>query len=71
LSGISFNGRDSACEPTSSFGFFRCLVPQHWTGTITPQRAGYTFTPSAFTATDVTQQNTERNIHINFEGRRQ
>ncbi|HEX5636307.1 MAG TPA: hypothetical protein VFY78_04410, partial [Gammaproteobacteria bacterium] len=49
---ISFTGGISVS--TDSAGDYSLTVPNHWTGTVTPSLAGYTFSPVNRSYTDVT-----------------
>ena len=46
---------------TSSMGFYTATVPPGWSGTVTPQKTGYAFTPPLRAYTNVTSNKTNQN----------
>jgi hypothetical protein len=42
-------------------GFYSAIVPYNWSGTVTPAKAGYGFSPSSVSYTDITSDLTGRN----------
>jgi hypothetical protein len=53
LPGVLLRGLPGA-PVTDSAGFYADTVPQHWSGTVIPFKAGYQFTPSERSYPDVT-----------------
>jgi len=53
ISGVVMNGLPGN-PPTSSSGIYTASVPYGWSGTVTPTKAGYTYSPASQTYTNVT-----------------
>jgi hypothetical protein len=54
--GFMLNGQDTACQRSNPDGYFICIVPPNWTGTITPSLQGYSFNPGVLEFKNLTQQ---------------
>ena len=63
--GVAISGTNNAnCSPTDAAGAYVCAVPYGWSGTITPQSNGYTFTPPSRTYSNVTSGTTSDNYSV-------
>ena len=49
------------CSSSDAAGRYACTVPQGWSGTVTPSKAGYTFTPASRTYSAVGADRTTEN----------
>ncbi len=55
LQGVELTSSNLQTKPaTDGTGFYSIIVPHGWSGTITPVRSGYTFTPGSITYVKVT-----------------
>jgi hypothetical protein len=54
--GFLLNGSDTACQYSNPDGYFVCIFPPNWNGTLTPTLQGYTFNPATVTFKDLIQQ---------------
>ncbi len=60
LEGVAMNGLPGN-PTTDSVGYYTTSVESPWSGTVTPAKAGYTFTPSSITYSNVTSNQTAQN----------
>jgi len=58
VAGVLMHGLPGA-PTTDEHGFYSDLVPQGWTGTVTPLLAGHTFDPASWTHTNVISNETK------------
>jgi RHS repeat-associated protein len=60
LTGVSISATNGAnCPELSNFqGHYACAIPSGWSGTVTPSKAGYVFTPDSRSYTNVTTNQT-------------
>jgi hypothetical protein len=61
LSEVTFSGSGTSCNPSGSNGTYTCFVGSGWSGTITPLRFGYVFTPTAMSYTNITTHTLNQN----------
>ena len=54
LSGVTFSGSGSSCNPSDSSGAYTCFVVSDWSGALTPLKLGYIFTPTLVSYMNVT-----------------
>ncbi|HEX9924154.1 MAG TPA: hypothetical protein VGD99_15970 [Anaerolineae bacterium] len=54
LSGVTFSGSGSSCNPSDSSGTYTCFVVSAWSGALTPMKLGYIFTPTLVSYMNVT-----------------
>jgi hypothetical protein len=60
--GFLLNGSDTACQYSNPDGYFACIFPPNWSGTITPNFLGYTFNPAVVQLNNLTQQIDNQNF---------
>ena len=60
LAGVKMNGLPGDPETGGSGGYL-VYVPEGWSGTVTPEKAGYAFTPSSISYSNVTSDQTGQN----------
>jgi hypothetical protein len=60
--GFLFNGEDTACQYSNPDGYFACIFPANWTGTITPTLQGYRFNPAVAELKNLNQQLDNQNF---------
>lgn len=60
LGGVVLTGLPNDPE-TNSDGYYAVYVDSCWNGTVTPQKAGYTFTPAAWTYASISADHTDHN----------
>jgi hypothetical protein len=60
--GFLLNGEDTACRYSNPDGYFACILPPNWNGTITPTLQGYTFNPAVVELKNLTQQIDNQNF---------
>ena len=54
LAGVALTtSNGGTCTASNASGQYRCAVPSGWSGTVTPSRAGYNFTPTSRSFTNV------------------
>jgi len=54
LNEVVFSGSGANCDASDDSGAYTCFVSAGWSGTLTPQRFGYVFTPTQISYTNVT-----------------
>jgi len=54
MAGVVLRGLPGDAVVTDGTGYYTALVPYGWTGTVTPEQAGYTFSPPSKTYNKVT-----------------
>jgi hypothetical protein len=57
LGDVSFAEPGASCTKSNASGGYTCIVPQAWTGTVTPSLNGYNFTPVSTNYTTPVQGN--------------
>lgn len=63
LAGVEMNATAPGhCSPSGSNGSFSCVLPDGWSGSLTPSLAGYTFSPQSLTLSDVTDNRIGQNF---------
>lgn len=58
IEGVQMNGLPSNPPPTDTDGYYSAVVNYGWTGTVTPHKSGFTFTPSSKSYSNVTSDRT-------------
>jgi hypothetical protein len=61
LAGVLMSGLGSTPPTTDANGNYSGTVPYSWSGTVTPQKTGYTFTPASIAYSNVTASQTAQN----------
>ena len=61
LAGVSFDGSGLSCNSSDGSGAYSCFVVSGWSGTITPTKFGYIFTPTHIVHSNVTTHTSGNN----------
>lgn len=60
--GFVFNGQDTACQSSNPDGYFLCVFPPNWNGTIVPALQGFTFNPAVLEFKNLTKETYDQNF---------
>jgi hypothetical protein len=63
-SGQPVNGGDASCQYSNSGGYFACVLPANWSGTITPSGQGLKFEPPALTVKNLIKNTDDQNFKV-------
>ena len=61
-SGQPMNGGDASCQFSNSGGYFSCILPANWSGTITPSSQGLKFEPAVLTLKNLIKNLDDQNF---------
>jgi RHS repeat-associated protein len=63
LSGVAFAATNGVtCTTSDTSGQYSCSVPSGWSGSVTPSRSGFSFTPASRTYNNVTSDQTAQDF---------
>jgi RHS repeat-associated protein len=62
LAGVALSAPGGSCSATNGSGQYTCLVPNGWTGSVTPSVSGYLFTPASRSYTSLAANQTAQNF---------